>query len=78
MRSRLDVLVDDTWGGDQWIEWKPLWEHDLDKGLKALRNGLETHLITLGRRLDPTLRIPRPVPPVIEPRPEPEEGSEKP
>src|ERR687884_518202 len=40
-------LVDDTWGGDQWIEWKPLWEHDLDKGLRALRNGLETHLITL-------------------------------
>jgi NAD(P)-dependent dehydrogenase (short-subunit alcohol dehydrogenase family) len=43
----LDVLVDDTWGADQWIEWKPLWEHDLDKGLRALRNGLETHLITL-------------------------------
>jgi NAD(P)-dependent dehydrogenase (short-subunit alcohol dehydrogenase family) len=45
--GRLDILVDDTWGGDQWIEWKPLWEHDLDKGLRALRNGLETHLITL-------------------------------
>ncbi len=27
--GRLDVLVDDTWGGDQWIEWKPLWEHNL-------------------------------------------------
>lgn len=45
--GRLDILVDDTWGGDQWIEWKPIWEHDLDKGLRALRNGLETHLITL-------------------------------
>jgi NAD(P)-dependent dehydrogenase (short-subunit alcohol dehydrogenase family) len=45
--GRLDVLVDDTWGGDQWIESKPIWEHDLDKGLRALRNGLETHLITL-------------------------------
>jgi NAD(P)-dependent dehydrogenase (short-subunit alcohol dehydrogenase family) len=45
--GRLDILVDDTWGGDQWIEWKPLWEHDLDKGLRAVRNGLETHLITL-------------------------------
>jgi NAD(P)-dependent dehydrogenase (short-subunit alcohol dehydrogenase family) len=45
--SRLDVLVDDTWGGDQWIEWKPIWEHDLTNGLNALRNGLETHLITL-------------------------------
>ncbi|MCO6010863.1 SDR family oxidoreductase [Actinoallomurus purpureus] len=45
--GRLDVLVDDTWGGDQWVEWRPLWEHDLDNGLRALRNGLETHLITL-------------------------------
>jgi NAD(P)-dependent dehydrogenase (short-subunit alcohol dehydrogenase family) len=45
--GRLDVLVDDTWGGDRWIEWKPIWEHDLDNGLRALRNGLETHLITL-------------------------------
>jgi NAD(P)-dependent dehydrogenase (short-subunit alcohol dehydrogenase family) len=45
--GRLDILVDNAWGGDQWIEWKPLWEHDLDNGLRALRNGLETHLITL-------------------------------
>lgn len=45
--GRLDVLVDDTWGADQWLEWKPLWEHDLDNGLRAVRNGLETHLITL-------------------------------
>ena len=26
---------------------RSIWEHDLDKGLRALRNGLETHLITL-------------------------------
>lgn len=45
--GRLDVLADDTWGGDQWIEWKPFWEHDLGNGLRALRNGLDTHLITL-------------------------------
>jgi NAD(P)-dependent dehydrogenase (short-subunit alcohol dehydrogenase family) len=45
--GRLDVLVDDTWGGDRWIEWKPLWEHNLENGLAAVRNGLETHLITL-------------------------------
>jgi len=45
--GRLDVLVDDTWGGEQLIEMKPIWEHDLGKGLKAVRNGLETHLITL-------------------------------
>jgi len=29
----------------------------------------DPHLITIGRRLDPSLRIERPVPPVIEPRP---------
>lgn len=45
--GRLDILVDDTWGADQWCDWKPLWEHDLENGLRALRNGLETHLITL-------------------------------
>jgi NAD(P)-dependent dehydrogenase (short-subunit alcohol dehydrogenase family) len=45
--GQLDVLVDDTWGGEQLIEWKPIWEHDLEKGLAAVRNGLETHLITL-------------------------------
>lgn len=33
--------------GDTWIEWKPIWEHNLDNGLRAVRNGLETHLITL-------------------------------
>lgn len=37
----------------------------------ALEEDRSPHLITLGRRLDPALRIPRPVPPVIEPRPEP-------
>ena len=45
--GRLDVLVNDTWGGDGWIEWKPLWEHDLQKGLKAVSSGLGTHLVTL-------------------------------
>ncbi|MEV0397981.1 SDR family oxidoreductase [Polymorphospora rubra] len=45
--GRLDILVDDTWGGDHLIEWKPIWEHDLDNGLRAVRNALETHLVTL-------------------------------
>jgi monofunctional biosynthetic peptidoglycan transglycosylase len=38
--------------------------------------GEETHLVTLGRRLDPSLRIPRPVAPVIEPKAEPEHSAE--
>ena len=45
--DRLDVLVNDVWGGDPLVEWgKPLWEHPLDAMLAILRNGIETHLIT--------------------------------
>jgi NAD(P)-dependent dehydrogenase (short-subunit alcohol dehydrogenase family) len=49
--GRLDVLVDDTWGGERLIEFKPIWEVDLDKALQMVRNGLETHLITLNKVL---------------------------
>jgi NAD(P)-dependent dehydrogenase (short-subunit alcohol dehydrogenase family) len=46
-RGRLDVLVNDIWGGELLFEWdKPLWEHDLDKGLRVLRLAIDTHLIT--------------------------------
>jgi NAD(P)-dependent dehydrogenase (short-subunit alcohol dehydrogenase family) len=45
--GRLDVLVNDIWGGELLFEWeKPLWEHDLDKGLRLLRLAIDTHLIT--------------------------------
>jgi len=46
-RGRLDVLVNDIWGGEKLKQWnKPVWEHDLDRGLRLLRLGVETHLIT--------------------------------
>ncbi len=46
-QGRLDVLVNDVWGGEGLFGWQtPLWEHDLDKGLRLLRLGVETHLIT--------------------------------
>jgi NAD(P)-dependent dehydrogenase (short-subunit alcohol dehydrogenase family) len=46
-RGRLDVLVNDIWGGELLFEWdKPLWEHDLEKGLRILRLAVETHLVT--------------------------------
>jgi NAD(P)-dependent dehydrogenase (short-subunit alcohol dehydrogenase family) len=46
-QGRLDVLVNDVWGGEGLFEWDtPLWEHDLDAGLRMLRLGLETHLVT--------------------------------
>ena len=46
-QGRLDVLVHDIWGGEKLKEWnKPVWEHDLQNGLRLLRLGVETHLIT--------------------------------
>ena len=46
-RGRLDVLVNDIFGGDPYMEWdKPLWEHDWEGGLRMLQMGVHTHLIT--------------------------------
>jgi NAD(P)-dependent dehydrogenase (short-subunit alcohol dehydrogenase family) len=46
-QGRLDVLVNDVWGGERLFEWdKPVWEHDLANGLKLLHNAIDTHLIT--------------------------------
>jgi NAD(P)-dependent dehydrogenase (short-subunit alcohol dehydrogenase family) len=45
--GRLDVLVNDIWGGELLFEWQaPVWEHDLAKGLRLLRLAIDTHLIT--------------------------------
>ena len=45
--GRLDVLVNDIFGGDRYMEWdKPLWEHDWGGGLRMLQMGVHTHLIT--------------------------------
>jgi NAD(P)-dependent dehydrogenase (short-subunit alcohol dehydrogenase family) len=45
--GRLDVLVNDIWGGERLTEWNtPIWEHSLDKGLHQLRLAIDTHLIT--------------------------------
>jgi len=46
-RGRLDILVNDIWGGEHLTEWnKPVWEHSLEKGLHMLRLAIDTHLIT--------------------------------
>ena len=46
-RGRLDILVNDIWGGEHLFEWnKPVWEHDLENGLRLLRLAVDTHLIT--------------------------------
>ena len=46
-QGRLDILVNDIWGGEKLFEWdKPVWEHDLENGLRMLRLAIDTHLIT--------------------------------
>lgn len=46
-QGRLDVLVNDIWGGDKFIEWStPVWQHSLERGLHMLRNAIDTHVIT--------------------------------
>ncbi|MGW5646864.1 SDR family oxidoreductase [Saccharopolyspora sp. NPDC003752] len=49
--GHLDVLVNDIWGAERLkggpADWNtPIWEHDLAAGLRILRLGVETHLIT--------------------------------
>jgi len=45
--GRLDILVNDIWGGENLIQWNtPLWEHDLDGGLRMLHGAVDTHLVT--------------------------------
>lgn len=45
--GRLDVLVNDIWGGDHFIQWNvPVWEHSLANGLRMLRLAIDTHIIT--------------------------------
>jgi NAD(P)-dependent dehydrogenase (short-subunit alcohol dehydrogenase family) len=46
-QGRLDILVNDIWGGENLFEWnKSVWEHDLQKGLRLLKLQIDTHLIT--------------------------------
>ncbi|MGI8576431.1 MAG: SDR family oxidoreductase [Nocardioidaceae bacterium] len=55
--GRLDVLVNDIFGGDHYAQWdKPLWEHDLAGGLRMLRMGVDTHLVTSAKAMPLLLR----------------------
>lgn len=45
-QRRLDILVNDI-GAEHFAEFdNPIWEVDLDRGLRLLRSAIETHLIT--------------------------------
>ena len=61
--GRLDVLVNDIWGGEVLkggpADWNtPIWEHDLDAGLRILRLAVETHLVTSHHLLGLLVRQP--------------------
>jgi NAD(P)-dependent dehydrogenase (short-subunit alcohol dehydrogenase family) len=46
-QGRLDVLVNDVWGGDPLATWhKPVWQQSLDNGFRLLRLAVDTHIIT--------------------------------
>ena len=45
--GRLDILVNDVWGGDGMVDWEhKFWKQDLQQGLALLRQAIETHIIT--------------------------------
>ena len=58
-QGRLDVLVNDIWGGEKLVEWDaPVWEHDLAAGLRLLHLAVDTHLITSHHALPLLIRRP--------------------
>ena len=58
-QGRLDVLVNDVWGGEKLFEWDtPVWEHDLGNGLRLLDLAIKTHLITSHHALPLLIRHP--------------------
>lgn len=58
--GRLDVLVNDIWGGEFLVEWnKPVWEHSLEQGLRLLRLAIDTHIITSHFALPLLIKSPR-------------------
>jgi NAD(P)-dependent dehydrogenase (short-subunit alcohol dehydrogenase family) len=59
--DRLDILVDDVWGGDPFSgipSYTSYWESDLDDGLYLVHNALDTHLVALHRLLPLVVRRP--------------------
>lgn len=55
--GRLDILVNDMFGGDRYAEFdKPLWEHDPENGWRMMGMGVRTHLLTAHHALPLMLR----------------------
>ena len=46
-QGRLDVLVNDIWGGDALTEWgRPFWQLDCAQGFTLLERAVHTHVLT--------------------------------
>lgn len=46
-QGKLDILVNDIWGGEDLMEWnKPFWELDIPRGLAMQKTAIYTHIIT--------------------------------
>ncbi|WP_240135972.1 SDR family oxidoreductase [Streptomyces sp. MUM 178J] len=58
-RGRLDVLVNDVWGGEHLIVWDTkMWDTELERGLRMLELGVKTHVITSSCALPLLVRNP--------------------
>ncbi|MEU8544998.1 SDR family oxidoreductase [Streptomyces sp. NPDC048717] len=60
-QGRLDVLVDDVWGGEHLLGpsfGKKTWEIGLDDGLRMLELGVRTHVVTVHTALPLLIRHP--------------------
>lgn len=44
--DRIDILVNDIWGGDDLTEWQPFWTLDASKGFELLDRAVRTHIVT--------------------------------
>jgi NAD(P)-dependent dehydrogenase (short-subunit alcohol dehydrogenase family) len=50
--GRLDVLVNDVWGGEhRFTRDVPVWEQDLDAGLRLFQLAVQTHVVTSAHAL---------------------------
>lgn len=46
-QGKLDILVNDIWGGDEFVTWgKKFWESDVGAGWQMVERAVRTHVIT--------------------------------
>src|SRR3954454_22339234 len=49
-QGRLDILVNDIWGGDAWLDWwwkeMKFWKIPVERGFKVMQTAFATHVIT--------------------------------